>query len=380
MASATAVGFPGGTKRAAVDGTRSVIPSTAVATTGTPKESASRSVRGNPSQAEVDTTHEAMPIRAAMSSTVPRNLTRSPERRARSANSCRSGPSPATTKAGPSTQPAASMNTGQFFCSTSRPIPTTRGAEPSCRAARSSAWRWFPAGRSAAPLVMTSILAPGKPAASSERATDGAQAITRWAVQPKDPAGTCVITGGQPVERRHEDGPMAAEHHGGPGQNRGSDVVGVQDVWSHVPDATGQENRCRCRAKRAVTRGGWQSEVRCARLSDPGDPGPGRGRHDHVVTVTSCVGRELDDEALHSTRVQAWQHVQDSHSRRFPRMSDHSRMWSSAHWAKENRSTTRFRAAEPEFFSQTGLIKQTLHRRLQRSRISPVRRARRSLR
>jgi capsular exopolysaccharide synthesis family protein len=74
-ASLTATSSPCGTSRAAAGGTNSARPLTSVATTGVPSESASRMVRGIPSQREVETTHEASSSSAATSSTTPRSRT-----------------------------------------------------------------------------------------------------------------------------------------------------------------------------------------------------------------------------------------------------------------------------------------------------------------
>ncbi len=109
MAALTAAGSPGGTSSAAPTGTRSVMPSTAVATTGAPSESASRSARGSPSQVEVETTQEAIPTRAGMSSTTPRILTGLPCRFARPTSCCLSGPSPGQGKTTVAVNLAASL-------------------------------------------------------------------------------------------------------------------------------------------------------------------------------------------------------------------------------------------------------------------------------
>ena len=56
---------------AASGGTMSRTPSTAVATTGRPRDSASSSDSGSPSQVEVETTQSARWSREATSSTAP---------------------------------------------------------------------------------------------------------------------------------------------------------------------------------------------------------------------------------------------------------------------------------------------------------------------
>jgi hypothetical protein len=172
-------GRGGGTRTAASGGTMSSTPSTAVATTGRPRDSASSRESGSPSHVEVETTQSASCSREATSSTAPMNRTRSPAAAAASSNASRMGPSPATSASAPSTQRIASTKVIQDFWGARRPMPATNGRSPTpSRALKASTWLTA-GGRRPAPLTMTSILLAGNPAACKERATAGAQATTR---------------------------------------------------------------------------------------------------------------------------------------------------------------------------------------------------------
>ena len=142
MAEAIAAMSRGGTSRPfSPSRTTSGIPPTAVAITGVPVASASSSVCGRFSQADVRSAASTARNSAITSSRVPaprkRTRSASPSSPARRSSSARSGPSPRTRSATSGTRARASSVSPSAFCAVSR--PATPSAKPSMpRVARAS--------------------------------------------------------------------------------------------------------------------------------------------------------------------------------------------------------------------------------------------------
>ncbi len=172
IAEAIAATSRGGTSRPfSPSRTISGIPPTAVAITGVPAASASSSVCGRFSQAEVRSATSTARKSAITSRRVPapRKRTRSdtPSSAARRSSVARSGPSPRTSSSTPGTRARASSVSSSAFCAVSRPGGAEREALDAERGAR---------------------LAPASGATGTARAPGSGRRLTRAASRPQPSA------------------------------------------------------------------------------------------------------------------------------------------------------------------------------------------------